>query len=185
MAVTFVDIMNQAAEIGVFTHYLPFVIVFTVFYAILAKTNILGERMKKLNMVISLVASLYVMTMGGAVGMFFTSLFSGASIILVAMLVFMMFLGLIIGDQAWDTFRAGRPLQGLVLFGLIIAAFLFFSSGGSEIMGLALPGEYTNVLSDMDQSTMMILGTLIFTALVIWWMIGGQDSVKKIQLVGL
>ena len=182
--VTFADIVAKAAEIGIFTHYLPFLIVFAVFYAILQKTKIFGEK-KGISALIAGVAALYVMTMGGTLGYFLASLFSGASVAIVGILVFLLIVGLVVGPKAWESFSQGKALGGLILFGLIVAATLFVLAGGLEILGIAIPGGPqlpSNIQIDTD--TLIILGVLIFTVLVIWWMIGGGEAkIKGIKIL--
>ncbi|MDI6825801.1 MAG: hypothetical protein QMD36_01240 [Candidatus Aenigmarchaeota archaeon] len=180
---TLADYIAKLAEFGIFTHYLPFLIVFAIVYAVLAKTKIFGEE-KKISGLIALIAALYVMTMGQAVGLFLTSFFAGGATILLFLFMVMLIVGLIVGEKAWRSFETEKPLTGLFLFGIIIAVVLFYLAGGFDILGITLPGVPTNIPANIDQNTLIIIGVLIFTALLIWWMIGGprEKSFLRIPL---
>jgi len=177
----FADLIEIATEWGFFTYYLPFLIVFVMFYAILIKTKILGED-KRIPGLIAFIAALYVMTMGGTVGAFISTLFTGGSIFIIVILLILMIAGLVVGDRAWDSFSEGRPLGGLFLFAIIVGAGLFYLAGGLEILGIVMPGAPTELPFEVDQDTLIIIGVLIFTLLIIWWMIGGP-RLRGIEMV--
>jgi len=168
---TLPELIEIATEWGFFTYYLPFLIVFVMFYAILMKTKIFGDD-RRIAFVIAIIAALYVMTMGGTVGAFISTLFTGGSIFLVVMLLILMIAGLVVGDRAWDRFTGGRPLGGLLLFAIIVGVGLFYLAGGLEILGLTMPGVPTEFPFEIDQDTIIIIGILIFTLIIIWWMVG-------------
>lgn len=176
------EIVSWLANFGIFTYYLPFFIVFAIFYAILVKTKIFGEN-KKVSGVISLIAALYVMTMGGALSYFFISLFTGASVIITGLLIFLLIAGLIVGPKAWEKFSEGKGLGGLIAIGIIIAVLLFYLAGGLEILGVAIPG-LPRVPSEwnVDPNVLILVGMLIFTALVIWWMVSGGETKKFLKV---
>jgi hypothetical protein len=177
------DLVSKMAEFGIFTHYLPFLIVFVIVYAVLTKTKIFGEQ-KRISGLIALIAALYVMTMGNTIGLFLASFFAGGSVILIFFLMFMMIVGLVVGEKAWRSFETQKPLTGIFLVGIIIAVFLFYMSGGFELLGIAFPTISTGGLpSGIDQNTLIIIGVLIFTALLIWWMIGGKDDIKGFDIM--
>ena len=148
------------------------------------KTKIFGED-KRIAFLISLIASLYVMTMGNAVGLFMTSFFGGGSIIIIVILLILMIAGLVVGDRAWDNFSSGRPLGGLILLAIIIGGILFYLSGGFELLGITLPGMPggpTELPLNIDQDTLILIGVFIFFIIVVWWMVGGP-RLRKISIV--
>lgn len=169
------ELIEILTEWGFFTYYLPFLIVFVMFYAILMKTKIFGED-RRIAFIIAIIAALYVMTMGGTVGAFISTLFTGGSILLVVMLLVLMIAGLVVGDRAWDKFSGGRSLTGLLLFAIIIGAGLFYLAGGLEILGLTMPGTPTELPFEIDQDTIIIIGVLIFSLIIVWWMVGGAPT---------
>jgi len=174
---TLPELIEILVDYGIFTHYLPFLLVFVLFYAILVKTKIFGED-KRIAGLIGFIAALYVMTMGSTIGMFMTSFFGGGSIIILVILVILMIAGLVVGDKAWDSFSEGRPLGGLFLFAIIIGGLLFYLAGGLELLGLTMPGMPgvpTELPFDIDQDTLILIGIMIFFVIVIWWMIGGPQ----------
>jgi len=181
--ITLADLVAQLANFGIFTHYLPFLIVFVIIYAILTKTKIFGEQ-KRISGIIALIASLYVLTMGNTIGMFLASFFAGGSVILLFFLMFLMIVGLFVGERAWRSFETNKPLTGIFLIAIIIAVFLFWMSGGFELLGITFPTVSTGGLPvGIDQNTLIIVGVLIFTALLIWWMIGGKDDFKGVEIM--
>lgn len=180
--ITLADLIAQLANFGIFTYYLPFLVVFAIVYAILTKTKIFGED-KKISGIIALIAALYVMTMGQTVGLFLTSFFVGGATILLLLFMFLLIVGLVIGERAWRSFETEKPLTGLFLFGIIIAAVLFYLAGGFNLLGITLPGIPSNISAgNIDQNTLIIIGVLIFTALLIWWMIGGRGEFRGIDI---
>jgi len=175
------DLIVKLADFGVFTHYLPFLIVFTIVYAVLTKTKIFGEQ-KRISGIIALIVALYVMTMGQTFGLFLASFFAGGSVILIFFLMFLMIVGLVVGERAWRSFETEKPLTGLILVGVIIAAVLFYLAGGLDVLGISMPGVPTNIPANIDQNTLIIIGVLIFTAILIWWMIGGKGDLKGFEI---
>jgi cation transport ATPase len=180
--VALADYLVGLAEFGIFTHYLPFLIVFVIVYAVLTKTKIFGEQ-KRISGVIALIAALYVMTMGQSFGLFLASFFAGGSIILILFLMALMIVGLVVGEKAWRSFETNKPLTGVILVGIIIAAFLFYMSGGFELLGITFPTVSGNLPGGVDQNTLIIIGVLIFTGLLVWWMIGGHEDVKGFDIM--
>jgi len=180
--VTIADLITKMAGFGIFTHYLPFLIVFTIVYAVLTKTKIFGEQ-KRISGLIALIAALYVMTMGQTFGLFLASFFAGGSVILIFFLMFLMIVGLVVGEKAWRSFETQKPLTGIFLVGIIIAAFLFYMSGGFDMLGITFPKVSGSLPSGIDQNTLILIGVLIGTALLIWWMIGGKDEFKGVEIM--
>ena len=180
--VTLADYIAKLADFGIFTHYLPFLIVFVIVYAVLTKTKIFGEQ-KRISGLIALIAALYVMTMGQTFGLFLASFFAGGSVILIFFLMFLMIVGLVVGERAWRSFETQKPLTGIFLVGIIIAVFLFYMSGGFELLGITFPKVSGSLPSGIDQNTLVIIGVLIITGLLIWWMIGGHEDIKGFEIM--
>jgi glucan phosphoethanolaminetransferase (alkaline phosphatase superfamily) len=180
--VTLADYIAKLIDIGIFTQYLPFLIVFVIVYAVLTKTKIFGEQ-KRISGLIALIAALYVMTMGQTFGLFLASFFAGGSVILIFFLMFLMIVGLVVGERAWRSFETQKPLTGIFLVGIIIAVFLFYMSGGFDMLGITLPKFSGGLPSGIDQNTLIIIGVLVLTGLLIWWMIGGKDDVKGFEIM--
>ncbi len=180
--VALADYIAKLADFGIFTHYLPFLIVFVIVYAVLTKTKIFGEQ-KRISGLIALIAALYVMTMGQTFGLFLTSFLAGGSVILIFFMVFLMIVGLVVGEKSWRSFETNKPLTGIFLAGIIIAAFLFYMSGGFEMLGINFPKVSGSLPSGIDQNTLVIIGVLVLTGLLIWWMIGGKDDIKGFDIM--
>jgi hypothetical protein len=112
------------------------------------------------------------------------SFFAGGVTIMVFFLMFLMIVGLVVGEKAWRSFETQKPLTGIFLVGIVIAAFLFYMSGGFELLGINFP-KVGNLPAGLgiDQNTLIIIGVLVITGLLIWWMIGGKDDMKGFEIM--
>src|SRR3989344_4332425 len=63
----FRDVIQTLQDIGVFNYVLPFLLIFSIFIAILEKTQILGEGKTNINVVVSASAGLLVLAQQGIV----------------------------------------------------------------------------------------------------------------------
>ena len=136
------DFFALAQQAGIFHFYLPFVLVFAIFYGLLTKSKVFGEDKisKRLNAIIALVAALYVVGFT-PVGVqlisfadYIATLFTDAAVVIVTLLVFLMIVFMLI-----PTKNLGK-LEGwwraLILIAAVIALALFFNSGGGAIFGI-------------------------------------------------
>jgi magnesium-transporting ATPase (P-type) len=121
--------------------------------------------------------------MGQTIGLFFASFFAGGSIILILFLMVMLIVGVVVGEKSWRSFESDKPLGGFILIGILIAILLFYLAGGFEILGISLPVLSPGGLpSNIDQNTLIIIGVLIFTAVLVWWMIGSKSDFKGVEI---
>ena len=93
MAFTIADILNQWQTAGVFDYILPFLLIFSVVFGILASTNILGKQ-KGVNVIVSLVVGLLALRLG-FVQLFFAQIFPrlgvGIGVILALLILAVLF----------------------------------------------------------------------------------------------
>lgn len=168
---TFADLVALAKTYGIFEYYLPFVILFSLFYGLINKSKIFGTGglENRLGLILSLGAALYVMAytpVGFTMTQFFATFFTQTTVVLVTLLAFMMILALLVPLGPREGLRniIEKHLGSVVLLGMAIAFGLFLSSGGLSIF----PGiPFIVGLSAQD---LVILSLIVLTVLVIWWM---------------
>jgi len=161
-----------AETYGIFHFYLPFLLVLTLFYGVLQKVKIFGEGGNKLNLIISVVASLYVIIYSpasGTISSFLSKFFAESSLAMITLLVgamiFSVLSGFLFEGDALKNF-ANRWVWLAALLAIIALAGIFMSSGGVELFAqVGLP-----LLISAEGWVMIIL--VLVTALVIWLMAG-------------
>lgn len=139
------EIVALYQEFGIFQVFLPLLLVFTVIYAILAKTKIFDD--KRINLVISAILAFLVIgytAPGIEFAAYIGRTFTGTSVVIVTLLGAMMIL-YIVGTLLGLPIRADKITQKgwvLLLVGifLVLALGVFISSGGRAFFpGLVLP----------------------------------------------
>ena len=157
------DLVAAGKEFGVFEFYLPFVIMFAVFWAILTKIKLFGDpygtekqaRMARgINLIISLGASLYIMantTIGISFATFLSGLFGGTFMVILTIIAFVTVLyvtyAVSIGKDPFRASTKGDKNRWKYLAAFtVLAAILFVlgvyisSSGTAVFPGFVLPG---------------------------------------------
>jgi len=177
----FQDGMMQLQDMGVLEVILPFILVFTIVFAVLQKTKILGEDeakrpRKNFNAVIALVMGLavvipHVMNSYPDPNYDIVKIMNGAlpnvAIIVVAILMML----LIIGVFGGEVNIAGSSLAGwAVLFSIVATVFVF----GSAADWFSMPG-WLYFLNDPQLQSLVVV-ILVF-ALIIWF-ITKEDKPK-------
>lgn len=188
----FADIIQLWKSQGVFEFYLPFVLMFAIFYGLLSKSKIFGDeskerRVRNVNVVISLVAALFVMVspVGVSLTVFFGTFFTQTMVVLTTMLAFVLILYMVIPHASVDDMlkEPMKYAKYLVPFALLAALALFFASGAPAIFGInigspsgiGLPGLN---LSSQDITTIVLI--LIFLLIVYVLTRGDKSKEKKI-----
>lgn len=169
------DFFTLAQNAGVFHFYLPFVLVFAVFYGLLSKSNVFGKDTvaKRLNAIIALVAALYVVGYT-PIGIqlinfadYLAMLFTDAAVVIVTLLVFLMIFFMLI-----PVHEEGKTLEKwwkiLILIAALIGLALFFNSGGAQIFGFA-----GNIFSGfgINGQDIAIIVLILITVGVIYWLV--------------
>jgi len=171
------DFIGVAGQVGIFEFYLPFLLVLTIFYAILNKVKIFGDPEKRgprsINLLVALIAAFYVMStpiVGGFIISFttlFSTFFTQAALAIITIIVFLMILYLIFpaltGKEGPQAMGGGRYVIGLVAL-LIIVALLFSSGLFAAFTG---PTQIFLPFIALTTQDMIIIGLVVITALVI------------------
>lgn len=144
MAWNFEYMIYSLDRLGIMSVVLPFIIVFTIVFASLEKSKILGKESKKYNVVISLVMGLAVViphVLWGtgdprnpylANGMLdvvqvMNNALPSVSLVAVAVIMVMLLLGIIGGDISF----AGTSLGGIAVFASMILVLVIFLSAAN------------------------------------------------------
>lgn len=185
---TIADVLALFKEAGLFAFYLPFLLVFTIIYALLLKTGIFGrERAARVvNLVVSLIASLYVVgytPIGVTLAGIIASMFSGAFILLLTVLVVVLVFVFVFPALLAIGGRAPTESQwlhrfimwGIFLFVIAWGISLVISSGGASLLppfpfGTGGTTTPTIVMPGLTLQDIAIIVLVIFTGLIIWWM---------------
>lgn len=184
---------QRLADWGVFDVILPFILIFTIVYAILQKTKILGEKSKNFNMVISLVMGLSVVVphvLWGSTDAADPYLSNGfidvvkvinnslpqVSVILVAILMIL----LIFGIWGSKVKLGNNSLSGIIAaFAFLAVIFIFGGAAGWWNMP-----NWLYVLQDPDTQALVI--TILVFAIIIWFITkeDNKDKDKREEGIG-
>ena len=187
------DLVILAKQFGIFEFYLPFLILFSLFYGLLGKIKIFGDPFKKdseakmaktINLIFSLAAALFLMAytpVGITLTQFFATSFTQTTVIITTLIsaaIIVYLLATIAGvsftekdDKGKDVPVLRNYLKIIVVVGALVAIGVFISSGGLSIFpGLA--GVDTG-LSGIGLSTqdVLIIGLIVITALAMYWVV--------------
>jgi hypothetical protein len=162
----------------VFEFYLPFLLTFTLFFGLMERVKPFGDSQRRLNIIISLIAALYVLIFSpfaGQISSFFANFFAETSLIIVTLLVGMMIVALLTGmgfkEEDWRKVWK-RAFSGIVMLGFIVAAAIFVTSGGLNFFG------GTGALSGLPFSSedLLIIVLIIITVAALALMGRGSED---------
>jgi len=180
-------VFGRLADWGLFDVILPFILIFTIVYAVLQKTKMLGEKSKNFNVVISLVMGLSVVVphvlygTGGTepylsngfidIVKVINNALPSVSVVLVAILMVL----LIFGVWGSKVKLGSNSLSGIIaLFSFASVIYIF----GSSANWWHLP-NWLWVLNDPDTQALVI--TVLVFAIIIWFITkeDTKDAEKK------
>ena len=162
------DLLGTWQQIGVFDVILPFLLVFSLTFAVLDKTKILGEGKKNLNVIVSIILALLFLQNQYLVFLLQRFL-PNVSIILIIFLMFLLLYGIFLGEyKGWG----GKALN-LAFFVSLVAIFIavstdFFPSFGG-------PGGIFQWYYDIDPYTRGIIWFVVLVAIAIAF-VSGDDK---------
>lgn len=130
---------------------LPFLLVFTVVFALLDKTKILGEGKRQINAIVALVIGLMVISFSYATGVI-SELMPFLAVGIVIIFVFMVLWGFVASGKEGLSLNKGLKITFGILIGIaIIGAVLFATDSWDFVYSNLIKGEsasaiWTNVL---------------------------------------
>ncbi len=165
---TFPVMIMYLDRIGVVDVLFPFILVFTVIFAVLQKAKILGdpEKVKKFNVIIALVMAfavviphvLNVYPAGADVVQIMNDSLPQVSIVVIAILMFLIMIG-IFGFE----FAGGRLSGWIVFLALLLTIYIFGTSAG-WLWGFP---QWLNFLNDPDLQALVVI-ILVF-GIIVWF----------------
>lgn len=186
------DLIAAGKELGIFEFYLPFILLFAIIYGLLQKSKIFGEpeKVKNINMIISLAASLFVMVftpVGPAtitMATFLSNLFAGTLMILVTIITFLAVVFMIASPIGAMPKEAPKKAFGVIVVGaIILATGVFVASGGLAIFpGIPLPiTAPIIVLPWLTPQDLAIILVVLATGIVISWLAKGGKEERSLE----
>ncbi|MDD5650578.1 MAG: hypothetical protein PHF86_09215 [Candidatus Nanoarchaeia archaeon] len=165
----FTSVFMQLQTMGVFEYLLPFLLIFTVIFAILEKLAILGKDKKNLNLMLALILGLLVVVQPEIV-MLINSFLPKVSLFILVVLMFLVVAGMF-GANTSSWTRA--PF--LIAIVVCILAIIWALSGSSY---LGMP--YWLKPSEQDKAWIILIVTVV---LVITYIGGGQRQESGIDKI--
>ncbi|MFA6887947.1 MAG: hypothetical protein WC254_00440 [Candidatus Woesearchaeota archaeon] len=175
MANNFVDMFRTLESYGLTDALLPFLLIFTILFAMLQKTKILGVGKKNFNVMISLILAALVViphitktypTNYDVVEILNNAL-PNISLVIVAVVLALLLIGLFGGEAKW----MGGSLSGIIAilsFGLIIYIF-----GGAA-------GWWNNIgLRWWDEDTITLAVVILVFAIIIWYITQEESTADQ------
>ena len=161
------DFLVRIDEFGVLDSLLPFMLIFTILFAVLQKTKIIGEGKRQFNTLVSLIVTLMVVLPhvtgkyppGQDVVVIINQAMPQVSLIVVVILAIL----LLIGVFAPGTMMSSTGFGGiLALFSVIAIVYIFGNAAGIW--------ETTGMLSFLnDPDTQAVITIVVVFALIIWF----------------
>jgi len=181
------DLVVLAKDYGVFEFYLPFIILFALFYGLLNKIKLFGDpfegksgevRMaRSINLIFSLAAAFFLMAytpVGITLTEFFATMFTQTTIVITTLVstgIIVYLLMAVIGKRPEDIVgETGGVIKLVAIIGGLIAIGIFISSGGLSIFPGLGEGTLPSSLGISTQDA-MVLGLILLTAIAMYWIV--------------
>ena len=172
----FVDAIHIFDDWGIIDVLVPFILIFTIIYAILTKSEILGHGKKRFNIMVAFSIG-FIVVVAHVLQWFpgqsdpvniINSAIPSVSLLIVGIVMFLLVIGLLGGRASW----MGGSLSGWVA---IISAILVLAIFGRSA-GWWGSGGLPNWLRWMDNSETIALIIIILVFGVVMWFITKEDS---------
>jgi hypothetical protein len=162
MAFTIADVLNQWQMAGVFDYVLPFLLIFSVVFGILASTNIIGKQ-KGVNVIVSLVVGLLALRLG-FVQTFFAEIFPRLGVGIAVILALLIMTGLFVNKT-----EAKYWMYGIAGIAVIIWIIVLVNS----LEGAGWLGGYGGYIGDYAG---LIIGAVLLVGVIIAVATSGGSS---------
>ena len=158
---------------------LPFLLIFVVIFALMAKTRILGEDKKKYNLVVALVIALLVVIPhvlnyyppGADVVEIMNTALPQVSIIAVAVIMLLILVGLFGGESKW----MGSSMSGWIAIVAFIVIIIIF--GGAAGWWY----DWSWFYNFFGAETVAIIVMILVFAVLVWWITRGEGKEKEVN----
>jgi hypothetical protein len=169
------DAVANLESLGLLDVMLPFLLIFTIAFAVLQKSNILGDSKRPFNKIIAFVLAMasiipHVMHREPDIVPIINNALPNVSILMIASMMVL----LLIGVFGKDVNVAGTPIAGLVVvFSIIAVAYTFLVSAGA----LSNPPAWLGFLVD-EQTRSLLIAILVF-GVIIWFITAEEQPHEK------
>lgn len=165
MANTFVDLFRTLESYGLTDALLPFLLIFTILFAMLQKTRILGAGKKNFNVMVSLILAALVVIPHITrtypyqydIVEILNKALPNVSIVVVAVVLALLLIGLFGGEAKW----MGGSLSGIIaIVAFVIIVYIFGTAAG----------WWENIaLRWWDEDAITLVVVILVFAIVIWY----------------
>lgn len=138
-------------------YILPFLLVFTLVFAILDKTKLLGEGKRQINAIISLVIGLILIAFPYAQGVI-VKLIPFLAVALVILFVFMLLYGFAMGKKEGDVLDKGVKIALGIIVGLAVIVAVLWATGSWDTVYNSLVGGSSSSKIWMNILLIAIIG---------------------------
>jgi len=180
MASTLTNALDFFRDFGVFDVILPFLLVFTVVYAVLQKTELLGKEKGNLDSIVAFVIGLLVVAATKVVAIINTALPQVMLLVIVG-LGFLLMLGIFAkpGGSFLEDLPKGFRFTLLIVFSIaVVLIFLGVIENDDEQTWLEYAWEFTT-----EQWSGAVFGSLflliVFVAVIFFAVSGGGEKKKE------
>lgn len=151
---------------------LPFLLVFTVVFAILQKSEVLGKGKKQIDAIVALVIGLIAVAFGNAVGVI-VQLTAFLAVSLVVILVFMILWGSVYKQGSFDVPKKVQWTFGVIIAIAVVIAVLVITDAWDSIIERFVLGNPTLV------ANVIFIAIIIGAIAVVLAGAGGKKEEKK------
>lgn len=148
---------------------LPFLLIFTLFFAILEKTKILGEERRQINAIVSLVIALLLLAFPLARNVI-TGLMPVLAVIAVVLLVFIMLYAFASGEKELKMPKGIKITFGILIGLALIIALLVLTGYWDIVINYLTGGENKTVVTNV------FLIAIIIAAVIGVWATGNKSE---------
>lgn len=169
----FQDVIGTLKDIGVFQFYLPFLIVFGIFYGLLSKTKLFGDQ-KIFPLIISLGAAGFILIytpLGITFSQFLTNFVGGTVTVILTLVVIVMFVSILGSGGIFKLPEKGFPVYLVLGLILLVVLGVFIASGGTSIFpGLKIgTRELFGGVGGLSSTTLALIILVIGTGAIIYF----------------
>jgi hypothetical protein len=167
----FEDAILSLESLGFLDVILPFLLIFTISFAVLQKSKILGERAKNFNTLVSFVLAMaaiipHVIGRDPDVVVIINAALPNVSVLMVASLMVL----LLIGVFGSEVNVLGTPLEGIVvLFAAIAVGYTFLASAG----------VVQNIPFLNDPETQSLLIAILVFGIIVWFITKEDEPLNE------
>ncbi|HLC22781.1 MAG TPA: hypothetical protein VJJ79_03340 [Candidatus Nanoarchaeia archaeon] len=158
--VTFQEVIAGLEDVGFYDIALPFILIFTIVFAVLQKLKLFGEGSKKFNAVFALVMAFLVVRTQIVVEII-NQFLPQVSLIALIIIVVLLLVGIVMKPEA-EGFSGWFGVLATIVV-LISLGLVFFNS--SEKLGISLPDWLADFVA---QDWRLIIGIALFMWFVAW-----------------